>query len=381
MKGRVILLDMPEERPSQAALLVDGRLEDLLLDAPKGDATPEPGAISWARVERLAPKLGGAFLRLSLEAEGFLRDAKGLRAGEGILVQVSGYAEPGKAVPVTTRILYKSRRLIHTPDAPGINVSRQIRDAEERARLTELVEAAVTEGTAPKGGFIIRSVAREAEADDLASDLANVIGQRAHHEGLRRSAEPGQSASPVLAIDLALREWTDPLPDAVHVGPRAERHVLAPDVIARYGADLAQLMRCHDGPDPFADFGVWEEIDRLLQPPVDLDDGTWMSVEPTRAMVTVDVNTAGDFSPAAALKANLAAARELPRQLRLRGLGGVVTIDFAPLARRDRKKVENAVSAALRRDAVATSLAGWTPLGHLQLQRKRERRPLTELLP
>ena len=104
-----------------------------------------------------------------------------------------------------------------------------------------------------------------------------------------------------------------------------------------------------------------------------------MTIEPTRALVAVDVNTGGDLSPAAALKANLAAAAELPRQLRLRGLGGQVTVDFAPLARADRPKVERALTAALRHDGIETTLAGWTPLGHLELQRKRPRRPLADL--
>jgi Rne/Rng family ribonuclease len=101
-----------------------------------------------------------------------------------------------------------------------------------------------------------------------------------------------------------------------------------------------------------------------------------MTIEPTRALVAVDVNTGADVSPAAGLKANLAAARELPRQLRLRGLGGQVVVDFAPLAIPDRPKVETALAAALRHDGIDTAIVGWTPLGHLELQRKRARRPL-----
>ena len=102
-----------------------------------------------------------------------------------------------------------------------------------------------------------------------------------------------------------------------------------------------------------------------------------MTVEPTRALVAVDINTGGDLSPAAALKVNLAAAAELPRQLRLRGLGGQVTIDFAPLARAERPRVERALARALADDGIETTVAGWTPLGHLELQRKRARRPGT----
>ena len=103
-----------------------------------------------------------------------------------------------------------------------------------------------------------------------------------------------------------------------------------------------------------ADAGVWEEVAALRRPPVALGQGS-MAIEPTRALVAVDVNTGADLSPAAALKANLAAAAELPRQLRLRGLGGQVTIDFAPLARAERPRVERALAAALRADGIDTT--------------------------
>ena len=105
-----------------------------------------------------------------------------------------------------------------------------------------------------------------------------------------------------------------------------------------------------------------------------------MYVEPTRALVAVDVNTGGDTSPAAGLKANLAAARELPRQLRLRGLGGQITLDLAPMAKKDRRGFETALRAAFRKDGVETALVGWTPLGHYELQRKRDRVALSEVL-
>ncbi len=124
-----------------------------------------------------------------------------------------------------------------------------------------------------------------------------------------------------------------------------------------------------------ADAGIWEEVQALRRPAVPLGQGS-MFIEPTRALVAVDVNTGADLSPAAALKTNLAAAAELPRQLRLRGLGGQITVDFAPLARAERSRVERTLAAALRDDGIDTAIVGWTPLGHLELQRRRTRRPL-----
>ena len=105
-----------------------------------------------------------------------------------------------------------------------------------------------------------------------------------------------------------------------------------------------------------------------------------MYVEPTRALVAVDVNTGADVSLAAGIKANMACARALPRALRLRGLGGQIVLDLAPMPKKDRRPFETALRSAFKADDVETTLVGWTPLGHYELQRKRARAPLAEVL-
>ena len=130
----------------------------------------------------------------------------------------------------------------------------------------------------------------------------------------------------------------------------------------------------------FEEHGVLEAIDAVLTPRVALPGGGHLMIEPTRALVAVDVNTGADTSPAAALKANIAAARDLPRQLRLRGLGGQVVVDFAPMPKKDRLVLEQQLRAAFKTEAAETSLAGWTPLGLYELVRKRDRVALTALL-
>ncbi len=391
MKGRVILLDMPGERGSQAARLEDGRLEDLLLDPPKGDGTPRPGEIYWAKVDRLVPGIGGAFVKLTPKHQGFLRETKGVKQGSGLLVQVTSYPEPGKATPVTTRLLYKGRQVIHTPGAPGINVSRQIRDPEERDRLAKIVENwTPDQGTVCEpalsqyreyhggGGFILRSAAQSAEEDAILREIHTVLGARSEREGLSRRSEPGASVVASLALTEALREWITQHPATILASESAASHVQGDPQVGP-GAIAQMTLRVES--DPFERFELWDEIDRLRQPRVDLPSGAWMAIEATRAMVTVDVNTGERFSGGAGMTANIEAARELPRQLRLRGLGGQVIIDFAPLKKAHRRKVEETLKAAFRKDPIETTLAGWTPLGNFELQRKRERRPLSELLP
>ena len=345
MKGRSVILDQIEGRAA-AALMVDGKLQDLLIDP--DDDTPAPGAVFRAVVDRQVKGQGGVFLKLP-SGSAFLRQGKGLAPGQVLLVQVTGYAEPGKAVPVTTRLLFKSRYAILTPDAPGLNISRAIRDDDERDRLLEIAHEEMA--AAPEGhGLILRSACAGADADAVAEDIA---AMRELAEAVLSDAVGG----PELLLDApdahtrAWRDWAEPAPD---------------EVVERDGA--------------FADLGVLEAIDALSGAQA-LPGGGTLYVEPTRALVAVDVNTGADTSPAAGLKANIAAARDLPRQLRLRGLGGQITVDFAPMPRKDRRQLEQVLRAAFKADPVETILAGWTPLSHYELQRKRERRPLSESLP
>lgn len=341
MKGRVVVLSEYSGREA-AALMVDGRLKDFLATA-KGAAPPGPGTIFRGTVDRQMKGQGGVFLRLPKGERAFLREAKGLRPGQALFVQVTGYAETGKASPVTTRLLFKSRYAIVTPDAPGFNISRRIRDEEERARLLNIAEQAMA---GAESGLILRSAAEGAESQDITDDIASMRGladQVLADEG----QEPEHLLDGPSPHDLAWRDWAEPKPDEVVSGPEA-----------------------------FADHGVLDEVEALASPQVALGSGATMFVEPTRAFVAVDINTGGDTSSAAALKANLAAARELPRQLCLRGLGGQIVIDFAPMPKKDRRTLEGSLKAAFKGNPVETALVGWTTLGNYELQRKRERLPL-----
>jgi len=333
MKGRSVIRDR-----LAAAMIVDGALDDLLIAPPED--VPVPGSIYRAVVDRPMKGQGGAILRLP-EGRGYLKSAKGLAPGTALLVQVTGFGEPGKAVPVTDRVLFKSRYAIVTPGAPGLNVSRAIRDDERRDALLLLAHEAM--GNSGDTGLILRSACAEAPDEVLAEDIIAMADLAA--------AITGETAGePELLVDgpdphtLAWREW--PEPDSIST---------------------------KDG--GFAETGVDEMIAALRRPHVPLGAGG-MYVEPTRALVAVDVNTGPDTSLAAGLKANIACARALPAQLRCRGLGGQIVLDLAPMAKKDRRGFEQVLRAAFRLDTVETILAGWTPLGCYELQRKRDRLPL-----
>jgi ribonuclease G len=345
MKGRVVVLGQTRGREA-AALVIDGCLEDLLI-APGDDQGFLPGTILRGVVDRQMKGQGGVFVKLPGGAKGFLREAGGLTPGQALIVQVSGRAEAGKALPVTLRVLFKGQLGIVTPLAPGLNISRRIRDSEERARLETISAGAMAASTF---GLIVRSAA---EGQDEAEILAEVSRLRE----LAEAVIADNSGPPELLLDApmphaeAWRDWSDPAPD-----------------------DVAE------GPETFMTHGIEEMIDALLTPEVPLAGGGNMCIEPTRALIAVDINTGNDTSPAASLKANIAAARELPRQLRLRGLGGQIVVDFAPMPKKDRATLDQQLRTAFKGEAAETSLAGWTPLGNFEIQRKRDRIALTDLL-
>lgn len=342
MKGTLAVFGEIDGRGA-AALIRDGRLDDLLIDAP--DDRIRPGTIYRARAGRPMKGQGGMILETP-DGPLFLRQAKGIGQGESLLVQTGTYAEPGKATPCSVRVLFKSRFAMVTPGAAGRNVSKAVKDEEQRVELRALMEEVdLPEGT----GLVLRTAAAEADDDAVLADIAAMAEAARHILSEPVDGAPEKLLEGPDAREIAFRDW--PAPDATE-----------------------------DSPDAFARTGALEMIDSLRSPREALPGGGAIYVEPTRALVSVDVNTGGDTSPAAGLKANIEAIRALPRALRLRGLGGQVVLDLAPLSKRDRAQIESVARAAFRADPVETTLVGWTPLGHLELIRKRERLPLAEAL-
>ena len=120
----------------------------------------------------------------------------------------------------------------------------------------------------------------------------------------------------------------------------------------------------------------------LLGSRAEIDGGGWMSIESTAAVVAVDVNTGGRFLERNATDAlGRAAARAIPRELRLRGLGGIVVVDFPPSSETGDEAVGEELERALRRDSPGAKALGWTEAGLFEIIRRRDRRPLQECFP
>ena len=338
MVKRSIVLDHFKNLEA-SALVVDGLLQDFFIESD----IPAPGQIYRATVDRPLKGQGGYFLRTP-DGPAFLRQGKGLAQGSRILVQVSAFAESGKAMPVSRKILLKSRYVIITPENPGLNISRQIKNEDRREELVALVRSNLDDF---KEGLILRSSCKNAADKEILDDAEKMLS-------LAEKIYSDHSSEEELILEadrphvLAWREWSGNA-----------------DVFSESGS--------------FETFGVLDLLEQLKSERVETNDGHYF-VEITKACATVDINTGSDTSPAAALKANLATAHDLPRQLRLRGIGGQIIIDPAPISKKDRKIFDTALRSAFRKDTVETNIVGWTAMGHIELQRARVRRSSCEII-
>ncbi len=349
MKGELAVIDRVGGR-DVAARLIDGQLEDLLFD-PLPEDGPAPGTILRAVVRRRLPGQGACIVRLPDGSAGYWKRSGEAEEGSSALLQVTGFAEVGKAVPVSDRISIAGKLAIIMPGRTGVFASRALPEDTRTQQLKELAGSALA-AAGIRAQLVLRTAS--ATAEDL--DIGDEIDQLLESCCMVLSRHAGSTPAVLREADgcrlVARREWLGSRGSAVD-----------------------------DVEDSFDRHGVHDLIRPYQRPRVDLPGGGFAMLEPTSAFTAVDVNTGSDASRGAGLTANLQLVACLPRQLRIRGLGGQIVTDFAPIARRFRTRVEEALSGAFSEDRISTTLVGWTGLGHFELHRRRERIPLARALP
>jgi ribonuclease E/ribonuclease G len=242
--------------------------------------------------------------------------------------------------------------------------------AEPAAR----VRLAETPGLEP-GGWIVRARAAEAPPEQIQTEGAAL----ARAGGALFSRLPGLSAPALVAEGpgavIRLLVESAELPHLIEIADGAAR-AQAEGWATDFGVGLAPT-GSPDG-DPFAPRDLHGRIEELLRPEVPLPGGGAIIIEPTRALVAVDVDAGANATP---LQANLEAAREIARQIRLRHVGGIVVIDFVTMRReQDRKNLLSALRQAVSQDPVPTHLYGMSALGLVELVRERRGLALSQLL-
>jgi ribonuclease G len=305
-----------------------------------------------------------------------------LRRGQDIIVQIAKEPMGTKGARLTSSISLPGRHLVYTPTSNHIGVSRRIASAEERARL----RADVSELRPPQGGFIVRTACEGVSRREIQRDVAFLTKLWAT---ILRKNESMPPASILYSdLDVALRIVRDLFSSEVDRlycdDPTTYSRVV--QFVQNYLPRLRARVVLHDGPTPLFDrFNIEPQIERALDRKVWLKSGGSLIFDQAEALTAIDVNT-GRFvgkrsQDDTILKTNLEAVDEVVKQLRVRNIGGIIIVDLIDMVREaDRKKVSDALAAALKRDKARTSALKISELGLVQMTRKRTRESLEKLL-
>ena len=384
----------------RVAVVAEGRLEELSLERTIGGEARGchslVGNIILGRVSRVMPGMQAAFVEIGLERAGFLalREARMLakepsgdtqisdclREGESVLVQVIKDAMGEKGARLSAGVTLAGRMLVMTPEQPGLALSRRIEDESARAQLLALGEKLL----AVQGpGFIFRTAAQGATLGELVQDARALAESWAVIQEKRKTAKPPAT----LYRDLSTIERT--MRDMVR-GDVAK--VLIDDAQA-FEAARAYCRKAMPAMESaielvkepvFALYGLEDEIAGLAHTKVELKSGAWITIESTEALTAIDVNS-GRFTQSGGLEetslsVNLEAAEEIGRQIRLRGIGGLIVVDFIHLADSEHAaKVVAALEKSLSFDRAPVQLSPMSAFGIVAITRKRVREPVSRM--
>ncbi len=409
MKREILISATPQE--TRVAILEDDVLVELMVDRP--DTERIVGDIYLGQVEAVLPGIQAAFVDIGTEKAAFLhvsdvaRDAAAdedededegeveskarryppiqelIQKGQRVIVQVSKEPIGTKGPRVTTQISLPGRFLVYMPDSKHIGVSRKIEDREERARLRALAREILPEDA---GGVIIRTVGEELTREIFERELKTLLNTWKKIQRRARSARP-----PVLIHREAkltsgiIRDVFSEKVDALIIDSKDVYNE-----VKQYlqGVDPELLSRVHlytEAIPLFDKYGIEDAIREAFQRRVDLPSGGYSIIEPTEALVSIDVNTGrytGRKDPEKTiLRTNLDAAREIARQLRLRDVGGIIVCDFIDMeSRANQDRVLQELRTYLNRDRARTRAFQVSELGLVEMTRQRVRPPLFQSL-
>jgi ribonuclease G len=415
-------------RETRVAILEDDRLVELLYDRP--DQRRSLGDIYLGRVDAVLPGIQAAFVDIGLEKSAFLhasdllepeedddpddrddeaddvpdadeteaaekrprdkaprqrevsdRDAVPniqdlLKKGQTILVQVTKEPISTKGSRVTAQISLPGRFLVYMPFASRVGVSRKIESREQRARLRDMVKKAMPEDA---GGMIVRTVAEGVTEEQVAREVESLVSL-----WKKINKKKGFVHAPALVqreTSLTrgiIRDLFSDKVDALHVDSKELYNEVA-QYLEQVDPDLMQRVHHYTGEQPLFDkFDIESEIRDLFKPRCELPTGGSIIIQPTEALVSIDVNTGrytGKKDPEKTiLRTNIEAAKEIARQLRLRDVGGIIVCDFIDMdTKSNRDKVLQELRTHLSRDRARTKAFAVSELGLIEMTRQRVR--------
>jgi len=407
------LVTMVRHKDMRVALFEDGRLAELFIERPQ--AKHIVGNVYKGRVESVIPGIEAAFIDVGLDKNGFLhvsdivpagavlesvveeRDVGGgglgpsgrrsikdmLQPGQEIMVQITKEPLGSKGVRLTNYVTLPGRFLVLMPTVSQIGVSRRIEDEKERERLRRLIRQLRPRGV----GVIVRTAAAGKGKAELEADLRYLGNQWRAIKRLMKSGPPPA----ILHEDLdqlmqIARDVFTPEVDRFIIDSRTEYDRVS-DFVADLAPRLKSRVKLYRGKKPLFDkYNVDSEIEKALRKRVWLKCGGYIVIESTEALTAIDVNTGKFVGKSADLeetvfRANIEAAEEIARQVRLRDLGGIIVLDFIDMeSPQNRAQVLEALNEAMKADITKYTISEVTEIGLVQMTRKRVRDDLMATL-
>lgn len=395
-------------REQRAAVIESGVVQEIYIER-----SSRRGLVSnlyKGRVLRVLPGMQAAFVDIGLPRTAFLHAADiasgpaddtvaGVPAahlsqppdirrlvspGDDLLVQVIKDPIGTKGARLTTFIALPSRYLVFMPRGDGVGVSARIEEEAERQRLKAAVLSLMPRG-AP-GGYILRTAAQGVSVESLREEMAYL--ERLWNHVRARSTAVSAGTMVHEDLPLALRVLRDELSRGVArvLVDSADQHASMVAFMSVFMPGATPRIELHSGPRPIFDLhGIEQEITRALERKVTLRSGGHLVIDQTEAMTTIDVNTGAYVGhrnlEETIFRTNIEAAQAIARQLRLRNLGGIIIIDFIDMQdETHRRQVLAALERALAPDRAQTHIVNLSPLGLVEMTRKRTRESLEHLL-
>ncbi len=391
-----MLINMAQPGECRIAVIEGSELVEI--DVERRSSVSQWGNIYRGKVVNVEPSIQAAFVEIGEKDRGFLHitdvcpaamgspavNGEGRRnnrriqdylsKGQEVVAQITRNGIGDKGPTLTTYLSIPGRYLVLMPHIKKSGVSRKIEDPDRRKTLRRLISEI---RPAKEMGFIVRTAGADLEAEDLQRDMEYLLSLWALIE--KRGREASGVATLFEEGDLVIRTirdlWSDDFEEIVidsEAGlEKVQRYM---DLIS---AGAAGRVHLHDSTEPLFDrYRVEERIEDLYRKRVPLPSGGSLIIEPTEALVAIDVNsgryTEQDDIEETALWTNLEAVKEVCRQLRLRDLGGVIVIDFIDMREEaNRRKVEEAFRAEMRKDRARTRATRISEFGILELTRQR----------
>jgi ribonuclease G len=396
-------------RETRVAIIEDDVLVEFMIDSPETGRLL--GDVYLGRVEAVLPGIQAAFVDIGTEKAAFLHasdvipdddeddddesagEKEGRKAappiqdviskGEKVLVQVTKEPISTKGPRVTTQISLPGRFLVYMPFSSHVGVSRKIEDREERARLRKLAKEILPEDA---GGLIIRTVGEELTRETFQRELKTLLKTWKEIQKKSKGARPPHLIHREAKLTSGIiRDVFSEKVDSLVIDSKQVFNEVK-QYLDRVAPELLERVKLYEEPGPLFDkYGVEEAIREAFQRRVNLPSGGYIIVEPTEALVSIDVNTGrytGKRDPEKTiLRTNLDAAREVARQLRLRDIGGIVVVDFIDMeSKANQERVLQELRTHLNRDRARTRAFDVSELGLIEMTRQRVRPSLYQTL-